>query len=235
MRIFSLTLLVLGASLLAQAQEPNQIEQRIDPTNRTLAVRAEGHVSVEPEVAVLHIGFTTPSSDAKSAYAAASKTSNEIIAALKQAGIEESSIHSVSQHLQTDWEKPHKFKLVAQWTVRTTPVRAAEILDIAVSNGANQGGEIDWTVRDEKALADKALEEAATHAREQAGTLARGMEVRLGKLLYVTNQMSAPGPVRPRAFVGMSMMAKAAPNEPLAIEPEKVERSATVYAVFAIE
>ena len=235
MRIYSLAVLVLGASFVAQAQEPNQIEQRIDPTNRTLAVRAEGHISVEPEVAVLHIGFTTPSSDAKGAYAAGSKTSNEIIAALKQAGLEESSIRSVSQHLQTDWEKPHKFKLVEQWSVRTTPARAAEILDIAVSNGANQGGEIDWTVRDEKLLGDKALEEASAHAREQAATLARGMEVKLGRLLYVTNQMSSSNPIRPRGMVAMSMMAKSAPAAPLAIEPEKVERTASVYAVFAIE
>jgi len=59
------------------------------------------------------------------------------------------------------------------------------------------------------------------------------MGVRLGSLVYVSNQMSAPSFPRP-----MQMMAmKAADNaqQPLAIEPHQVSREATVYAVFAIE
>ncbi len=191
MRTFAVTLMVALPVGIA-AQEMGQPQLKIDTANRTLTVSAGDSVSVEPEVAVLHIGFETAPSDAKAAYAEGSRVSNAIRAALKDAGVADDAIRSQSQFLQPDYSQPkqHKFKLQQQWTVRVDPARAAEILDIAVSNGANNAGGIDWTVKDEKALEAQALEKAAGRARENAATLARGMGVKLGALLYVSNQIS---------------------------------------------
>ncbi len=236
-RIRTLTALaLLAVALPALSQQASQPQLKIDPANRTLTVTASDSVSVEPEVAILHIGFETQPTDAKSAYAAGAQTSNAIIAALKQAGIQESAIRSESQYLQRDYTLPksHKFKLVQQWTVRTTPQRAAEILDLAVTAGANSSGQIDWTVKDERALEEQALNKAAARVQQSAAVLAKGMGVRLGALIYVSNQLSTPSFPRPmvRAF-GMAGSAEAAP--PLAIEPQKVTRETSVYAVYAIE
>ena len=233
LRLFA-TLTTLSFALAAGAQQFTQPQLNISGTNRTLAVTADDSVSVEPEVAVLHIGFDTQPGDPKQVYAEGAQTSNAIINALKQAGILESSIRSESQYLNRDYtnEKSHKFKLAQQWTVRTTPERAAEILDIAVTAGANTSGEIEWTVKDEKALAEQALSRAADRAKENAEVLAKGMGVRLGALIYVSNQLSSPGYPRPMPMA----MAKAANQAPpLAIEPQKVTRMANVYAVYAIE
>jgi len=57
------------------------------------------------------------------------------------------------------------------------------------------------------------------------------MGVRLGSLIYVSNQVSSPQFPRPM----MSMSMKSADTQPLAIEPHQVSREASVYAVFAIE
>jgi uncharacterized protein YggE len=234
MRTYAVALMVALPVGIA-AQEMGQPQLKIDTANRTLTVSASDSVSVEPEVAVLHIGFETAPSDAKAAYAEGSRVSNAIRAALKDAGVADDAIRSQSQFLQPDYTLPkqHKFKLQQQWTVRVDPARAAEILDTAVSNGANNTGAIDWTVKDEKALEAQALEKAAGRARENAATLARGMGVKLGVLLYVSNQISGGvGPV-PRV---MAFAARAADNNaPLAIAPQKVTSSATVYAVFGIE
>jgi uncharacterized protein YggE len=115
--------------------------------------------------------------------------------------------------------------------VQTTPARAAEILDVAVTAGANSSGEIEWTVKDEKALAGQALSRAADRAKEDAELLAKGMGVRLGSLVYVSNQLASPylGPM------SMAMGRSEAPAHPLAVEPQKVKRTANVYAVYAIE
>jgi uncharacterized protein len=225
--------LLLAGGAAAVAQQPGQAQLKIDPTNRTLTVSAENTVTVEPEVAILHVGFETLPTDAKSAYAAGSATSNAIIGALKQAGVAESAIHSEWQHLNSVYDKPHKFTLQQQWTVRVKPERAAEILDVAVTAGATNSGQIDWAVENEQALQDKALEGAAGRARTQAAVLARGMGVKLGGLVYVSNQLSSP--VMPMRMYAMK--ADVAGNAPqqLAIEPHKVSSSATVYAVFAIE
>jgi uncharacterized protein YggE len=216
----------------AGAQQVSQPQLKIESSNRTLTVTAEGSVTAEPEIAVLHIGFDTQPGDSKSVYADGARTSNAIVSALKQAGIAESDIRSESQFLDRDYTKPHKFKLTQKWTVKTTPQRAAETLDVAVTAGATSSGQIDWTVKDESALEEQALDRASTRAKENASTLAKGMGVRLGALIYVSNQLSSPGYPRPMA---MAMARSAEPAPPLAIEPQKVSRQATVYAVFAIE
>lgn len=224
-----------AAALSAGAQQSSQPQLKIDSTNRTLTVTADAHVSVEPEVAILHIGFETPPSDAKTAYADGARTSNAIIDALKQAGIAESDLRSESQYLAPDYApKSHKFRLTQQWTVRTAPERAAEVLDVAVTAGATSSGDIEWTVKDEPALEEQALDKAAARAKENAAVLAKGMGVRLGALIYVSNQLSAP--VFPRPMVrAFAMAGSAAPAPQLAIEPHQVSSDATVYAVFAIE
>lgn len=223
------------APIFAGAQQNTQPQLKIDNSNRTLSVTATETVSVEPDLAILHIGFDTQPEDAKAAYADGSRASNTIVAAIKQAGIPETSIRSESQYLDRDYSnKQHKFVLHQQWTVKVAPERAAEILDIAVTAGATDSGQIDWTVKDEKALEAEALDKTASSAKSNAEVLAKGMGVKLGALIYVTNQMAA---ISPRPMMIMNAMAdRSAPQaSPLAIEPHQVNREATVYAVFAIE
>ena len=226
---------LLAGCVAAIAQQTSQVQLKIKPANRTLTVSAEGRVTVDPDVAILHIGFQTQPTDAKSAYAGGAKISNDIINALKQAGIPETSIRSEWQRLDSASGKPHKFTLVQQWTVKTPPERAAEILDIAVAAGATDSGQIDWTVQDERALEDQALDQAAARARADAAVMAKGMGVHLGALVYVTNQISEQRFVAAYANNGAPGGAFAAPPMTLAIEPRKVSREAAVYAVFAIE
>ena len=101
--------------------------------------------------------------------------------------------------------------------------------------GATDSGQIDWTVKDEKALEAEALDRAAARARANAEVLAKGMGVRLGSLIYVSNQMAAPPFPRPIPMMAMRTSNAEAPPPPLSIEPHQVSREATVYAVFAIE
>jgi uncharacterized protein YggE len=226
---------IVSFALTAPAQQSFQPQLKIDPSNRTLSVTTTETVSVEPDLAILHIGFDTQPEDAKSAYADGARISNAIISALKQAGVAEPDIRSESQFLQRDFTKTHKFKLTQQWTVRVEPAKAAETLDIAITNGATTSGDIEWTVKDEHALEAKTLDRAATRARENAEVLAKGLSVRLGAPIYVTNQVTAiaPRPMMMNAF--SAERATLAPPPPLAIEPHKVSREATVYATFAIE
>ncbi len=225
---------ILCSTLFATAQQTTQPQLKVDSSNRTLTVSANETVSVEPDLAILHIGFDTAPADAKAAYAEGARASNAIISAVKQAGIAETSIRSESQYLDRDYStKQHKFVLHQQWTVKIVPERAAEILDIAVTAGATTSGQIDWTVKDEKALEAEALDHAASRARANAEVLAKGVGVRLGSLIYVSNQVTAPQYPRPIAM--MAMKSAEPVTQPLAIEPHQVSREASVYAVFAIE
>jgi uncharacterized protein YggE len=233
MKLFLLFAAVIFATIPAAAQQPTQPQLKVNSSNRTLTVSATDSITVEPDLAILHIGFVTQPQDAKSAYADGSRASNAIISALKQADVPESEIRSESQYLDRDWTtKLRKYTLHQQWTVKVAPARAAEVLDIAINAGATSSGQIDWTVKDEKALETEALDKAASRAKANADVLARGMGVRLGSLIYVSNQLSSPQFPRPM----MAMAQRTADGAPpLAIEPHQVSREATVYAVFAIE
>jgi len=226
--------LLLFASAVA-AQLPTKLELKIDSANRTTAVSAEERVTVDPEVAILHIGFETKPSDAKSAYADGSSLSNAIVTAIKNAGIPETSIRSETQRLEAVDPKNHKYKLNQSWTVKTPPGRAGEILDVAINAGATDSGEVDWTVQDIHAVEDQALDQAASRARSDAAVIAKASGVRLGALLYVTNQMLTSETDRSIYANNSLALAKSFQEQPPAIEPRKVSRTATVYAVFAIE
>jgi len=225
---------IVPIPLISAAQQQAQPQLKIDSSNRTIAATADDTVAVEPDLAILHIGFDTALQDAKSAYADGARISNAIIAAVKQAGVAESEIRSESQYLDRDWNKPQKFRLRQQWTVRVPPARAAEILDVAVTAGATSSGEIEWTVKDEHAIEAQVLETAAARAKANAEVIAKGMGVRIGSLLYVSNQVQSIGPRPMMRMTAMAAESSQAPP-PLAIEPHKVTRTANVYAVYSIE
>jgi uncharacterized protein YggE len=224
---------LLAGCAAASAQQTSQVELKIEATNRMLAASAEERVTADPEIAILHIGFETQPSDAKTAYAVGARTSNNIVSALKQAGIPETSIRSEWQQLESASGRPLKFNLIQEWTVKTPSERAAEILDVAVSAGATDSGQIDWTVKDEKALEEQALDQASASAKTDAAALAKGVGVRLGALIYVTNQVSTPQ--FSMAYDNNAVEERSRTPQALSIEPRKVGRLARVYAVFAIE
>jgi uncharacterized protein YggE len=139
---------VLLAGDPASAQQIGQPQLQLSATNRTLSVTGFERVTADADVAILRIGFETQPTDAKKAYADGARLSNTIIGAIKDAGIPETAIRSETQHLDRIWDQPHKFKLVQQWTVKTPPERAAEILDVAITAGATSSGDIDWALND---------------------------------------------------------------------------------------
>ena len=63
--------------------------------------------------------------------------------------------------------------------------------------------------------------------------MAKSLNVKFGPLLFASNETQAQPPVPLiRRMAAMAMADKVAP---LAINPRRIEKSATVYAVFAIE
>lgn len=218
---------------------------QVNKENRTIAVTATDKVTVMADTASVHIGFVAYGRDSDSAYATGSRISNGIVKALTAAGVPNDAIESENQNVspvqefQTQNLSPEdkaqrKFQVTQSWTVRTPADNAAKVLDIAVKAGANQSGQIDWSLKDENAPDAQAAAKALQHARSQAGSMAKSLDAHLGALLYASNQAQAE-PIRPvmRAMAASSMAVDKV--APLAINPRQIERFATVYAVFAIE
>ena len=242
MKLLHLSALTLAAAVLTTVPAKAQTIQ-VNAANRTIAITATDKVIVMADTATVHIGFIAYGPDSDAAYATGSRTSNAIVKALTAAGIPSDAIESENQNVSpvqeyqidklTPAEKAQrKFQVVQSWTVRTPADDAAKILDLAVKAGANQSGQIDWSLKDENAPQAEAAAKALQRARTVASEMAKGLNVKFGPLLFASNETQAQPPVPIMRAMAASAMAK---TEPLAINPRRIEKSATVYAVFAIE
>lgn len=237
--------LAVGLPLAAQ-----QIQ--ISKENKTIAITTSDEASALADTAVVTIGFQTYGKDQASTYADASHTSNAIIAALTAAGTPKDAIQSHSQSLsplnpdsednKLRYTQGMRFEFSQQWTVTVPADQAANALHIAITAGANSSGEIDWQLRHNDALEAEAAKKALEHARQIADQMAKGLGTKLGSLVYASNQTPPRGLAALLGMNGMvlntesaSLASKVVNLKPLAITPERITKSATVYAVFAIE
>jgi uncharacterized protein len=249
MKILSLSTFALAAVVTTAAPIPSKaqtIQVNVSKDNRTIAITATASVTAMADTATIHIGYITYGPDKDAAYAAGSTLSNAIIKALTSTGIPSDTIESENQNVSpvqeyqvhdlTPAEKAQrKFQVTQSWTVRANAADAARVLDVAVKAGANQSGQIDWSLKDENAPQAEAAAKALQRARTVAGEMAAGMSVKLGNLIYASNETQSE-PVHP--IMRAMAPAPAAMDQkvaPLAINTRRIEKSATVYAVFAIE
>ena len=103
---------------------------------------------------------------------------------------------------------------------------------MALRAGANVLEALDWNVSDPDALQAKAGSAALGKAKTIAEQMAKGLNAKLGDLVYASNEA-------PASEIGYSPGEMPAPPPPpppqLVLYPKKVKSDATVYAVFALE
>lgn len=236
----------LALSITASPLRAQQIE--VNKDNRTIAVTTSANAEAPADTATVHIGFIAYGPDEQTAYAKGSKISNAIAQALNSAGVppdtiqsENQSVSPVPEYGNQNWTAEErvgrKFQVQQSWLVKTSAKDAAGILHLAVEAGANQSGQIDWSVADDDALQAKAAALALARARRIAEQMAQGLHVSLGGLIYASNQ-APEAPIFPAMRTAAMAGPPPAPEAkvaPLAISAQKVMRSATVYAIFAIQ
>ena len=243
---YFIALMLLGSSLPLCAQ---QIQ--INKDNKTIAITTSDQAETLADTAVITVGFNIFGKDQDATYADASRMSNAIIAALTSAGVAKDAIESQAQALSrlnpgNDMTKDYyaqglRFVFSQSWRVTVPAAAAAGILHVAITSGANESGNIDWQLKQDDALEAEAASKALEHARQIASRMAAGLGVKLGALVYASNQTpprfglySGSGSVvlqSQASSIGMATKNLA----PLAISPDKIQKTATVYAVFAIE
>jgi uncharacterized protein len=244
---------MLSVSLVLAATAPALAQQiQINKENKTIAITTSGQAEALADTAVLTVGFHLYGKDQDSTYADASKASNAIMAALKAGGVPKEAIQSDDQSLSpldinSEGDKARfaqgaRFEFAQKWKVTVPADAVANVLHVAITSGANESGAIDWQLKKDDALEAEAAKKALEHARQIATQMAEGLGVKLGALVYASNQTPPRGLA---ALLGpngalmsaetVEVSAKRKNLAPLAISPERIAKSATVYAVFAIE
>ena len=240
MKYFLLVIAFLAsAGLFAQDIQVNR-------QNKTIAVTADDSVTAEAEVAVLGIGYHTYAPTQDSAFHENVRVSEQITKVLLGARVPRSNIETeklrltrteIDEKWTADMKKDRQFTAEQSWHVTVSAADAQSLVDLAVRVGANEVDDVEWNVADPVALQAKASGAALAKARTVADQMAKGLDTKLGELVYASNR--APMPKMWRGLTANTSVAEMEPTaekQPkLTLFPQNVKSDATVYAVFSIE
>jgi uncharacterized protein len=219
---------------------------QVNRDNKTIAITAEDSVSVDPEVVTITVGYENYAPTNKEAYEENVRVANQVTKALLNAGVPKAALHTENVELQrmeprenwtADERKQRQFMALQTWTIYATVERAQSVVDVALGAGANELRNMDWNVSDPKALQAKAGAAALVKARTIAEQMAKGLNAKLGDLVYASNRAPLPNWAGAgETTVEVTSVAAPPPPVPhLLLYPKKVKADATVYAVFAIQ
>ncbi|MFH1890309.1 MAG: SIMPL domain-containing protein [Candidatus Kuenenbacteria bacterium] len=166
---------------------------------------ATGRIFAKPDIANLTFGFQTEIK--KTAVQAVDENStkmNNIINSLKDLGIEAKDIKTTNYGLNPiyDWTDNRDRQLKGYQANQNVTVKIRDLDKIGeaiartAEQGANQVGNISFSIDDEDELKAKARDEAIVKAKDKAKDIAKTAGMKLGKIINVyENQANYPSPM----------------------------------------
>jgi uncharacterized protein YggE len=233
--------LLAAAALAVPAAASAQTATLVQPiTGTRLDIAASGEVTRIPDVAVISTGVVTRAATATGAIQQNAARMERVRAALRRAGIDDKDIQTSSLSLNPDYayveRQPPKltgYQASNQVTVRFRDIRkTGEILDALVAEGANQINGPSLTIDKPEAALDEARLKAIANGRARAELYARGLGMRVTRLLSVseTGGYAAPPPMPMYARAEM-----AAQDAKTSIDPGEQKVSVSVAMSFELQ
>ena len=149
-------------------------------------VNGAGVVTVEPDIALVSVGIETADKNSNDSQSENATISSKVINSLKNIGIDEKDIKTVSYNMFRERYYDHEtrktiegdFKVIhsLQIVVRNIDSVGA-IIDTAVNSGANQVNNISFTVSDTNKFYLEALKLAIENANGKADAIANTMKI----------------------------------------------------------
>ena len=169
---------------------------------KLVTVTGEATVAVAPDAAMIRIGVSSQDKTAREASDANAKQMTAVLAAIKSNSIADRDIQTSRLSLQPQYD-PNKsgtarltgFQATNQVTVRIREIgKLATVLDSAIAAGANEMSGIEFIVSDQSKLLDRARDDAIANAHRKADLYAKAAGSRLGHVVAISEEGSAPPP-----------------------------------------
>ena len=193
---------VLAFALILSACGPTTINQEAPAPARTLNVNGLGQVNLTPDIAYIYIGVHTEGATASEAVEANKGQTSSLISSIKKSGVDEKDIRTTnfsiwpSQQYGPDGTISGTVYMVDN-TVYIT-VREldglGDLLDSAISAGANTINSIQFDVADKAQALKDARTKAVADAQAQAQELAEAAGVSLGSIQTINFYDNSPYP-----------------------------------------
>ena len=212
LRVLAMAAAVVAATALFEARTAMAADG--DKLERAVSVSASGTVTAEPDIAHISGGVTTEGETAKDAIARNSAVMGKLIEGLKGAGIAARDIQTTTLQVEPRYTQPKDgrpgaisgYRVVNQVRLTVREVkRLGEILDSAITLGANQVNGISFDVSNAETLKDEARKQAMDNAKRRAELYATAAGAQLGSVLTISEDVSSgprPMPLARTAMAG---------------------------------
>ncbi len=206
-----------------------------------VSVTGEASISAPPDLAQIDAGVASDAKTAREASEANNAAMGKVLAALKGAGMDEKDYQTARLSLQPQYaNRPGYsgsgptaivgYRASNRVTVKLHDVaKVASVIDTVVAAGANDIGNINFSVSQASKLLDDARDKAVADARRKAEIYAKAAGVTLGVPLSIS-EGGAPAPVF-RTKMAMPMTTAA----PVPIAQGEETLSVSVSVTWAIK
>lgn len=201
---------------------------------RTITVTASGTAEADPDQARITSGVTSEAETARAAMDANSQTMTKLIAGLKDAGIEARDIQTSNLNISPRYDNQQRregppvvigYQVSNEVAVLVRDLKnLGEVLDRAVTLGANQMRGLSFEVSKAETLRDAARTDAIANARRRAELYAKAAGASVGKVLDIAEGSGNPGSPRPM----YARAAKLMESVPVEAGSETLTASVTV-------
>lgn len=202
----------------------------------SITVTGEGKVSASPDIAEMTFGVSTGRKQtAKAAIDSLTTSMNAVIDATKKAGIDAKDITTEYFSLNPEYDYttsgqiPRGFSASQSLRVKVRDLdKVGDVLTAVTNAGANQAGNVQFTIDDpEKATAD-ARQEAIDKARARAQTIANQLGLRLGKVTSFSEGGNYSPPVYMYDRAAMGAVANETKSLSLPAGEQDVQTTVTI-------
>jgi uncharacterized protein len=220
----TLALIGLVVALGAYAYYTMQQSKYLYTGPTTISVMGEGEAVGVPDIGKFTFSVTESGKEAAAAQEASATKINSIIAALKEAGVEEKDIKTEYYNMYPKYKYEQApcpygsycpgeqvqdgFEVTQTIAVKVRQLdKSGALLALAGDKGATNISSLEFTIDDPQTLKEQARSKAIANAKEKAKVLAKELDVRLIKMVgYYEDE----GVVSPYAYgMGGDMMMKA--------------------------
>ena len=210
-------------------------------TQYTISIDGEGKVTATPDVAVVSLGVQSDAKMVKDAQADNSKKMNDIVKAVKDAGVKDADIQTTNYNIypKYSYDQNRGTSDIIGYTVSqsvTVKVRDLDkvggILFKAGELGANQVGGVQFTVDNPESLKVQAREKAINNAREKANVLFDKLGLKPGRIVSFNESGNGAYPIYAKEMSAYGMGGGApAPS----IETGSLDITVNVSLTFEIK
>lgn len=218
---------------VASAQTPSSTEP-------VVVVHGEGVVKAAPDRAWVTFAVESRSKNPKEAQAQNAASMSTVHERLVGAGISKDAIRTVSYdlHLESDWVNGRQVPrgYVARNTIEVRldeMARVGEVIDVAISSGANNVHGVRFDLKQRDAIEREALKRATADARARADAAASGVGASVGRVLRIEEPVRAGYPPPMPMMREMAAQDAQAPSTP--VVAGEIEIRATVVLTVSLK